>query len=91
MGKIVSSLGFSEIELEDRQAWYAAVAAEELARLRGPLGIEMAERWGTEAAQSEIEFWEVLVRALNQGALRPGHIRAARPGQLMNQARGSET
>lgn len=90
MGKLVSSLGFSEVELDDRQAWYAEVANEELARLRGPLGIEMVERWGDEAAQSEIEFWEVLVKALDGGALRPSHIRAAKPGNLSGQARGSE-
>jgi SAM-dependent methyltransferase len=90
MGKLVSSLGFSEVELDDRQAWYAAVAAEELARLRGPLGIEMVERWGDEGAQSETEFWEVLVKALDGGALRPGHIRATKPGNLSNPARGSD-
>lgn len=78
VGKLVSGLGFSEIELEDRQAWYAAVATEELARLRGPLGIKMANRWGEEAAKSEIAFWEVLVKALIGGALRPSHIRAAK-------------
>jgi phosphoethanolamine N-methyltransferase len=90
MGKLVSSLGFSEVELDDRQAWYAAVAAEELAQLRGPLGTEMVERWGNEATQSEIEFWEVLVKALEGGALRPGHIRAAKPGILSDQVKGSE-
>jgi len=79
MGRLVSSLGFSEVELDDRQAWYAAVATEELARLRGPLGIEIAKRWGDEAAQSDIGFWEVLVKALIEGALRPGHVRGMKP------------
>lgn len=90
MGELVSSLGFSDVEIDNRQAWYAAVAAEELVRLRGSLGIEMVERWGAEAAQSEIEFWEVLVKALDGGALSPGHIRAAKPGKLSDQARGHE-
>lgn len=79
VGRLVSSLGFSEIELEDRQAWYAVVATEELARLRGQLGVKIAERWGHEAARSEIAFWEVLVKALDAGALRPGHVRAIKP------------
>jgi len=79
MSRLVSSLGFSEVELDDRQAWYAVVATEELARLRGPLGIEIVNRWGREAAQSEIAFWEVLVKALDAGALRPGHVRAIKP------------
>src|SRR5450432_1543114 len=90
MGQLVSSLGFSEVELDDRLALYSAIAHRELARLRGPLGIEIVERWGDEAAQSEIEFWEVLVKALDGGALRPSHIRAAKPGNLSGQARGSE-
>jgi SAM-dependent methyltransferase len=78
---LVSSLGFSEVEHDDRRAWYAKVAAEELARLRGSMGVEIATRWGDESVQSEIAFWEVLVKALNAGALRPGHIRAIKPRQ----------
>ncbi|TFG51501.1 MAG: methyltransferase domain-containing protein [Gemmatimonadales bacterium] len=79
VASLVSRLGFAHVELEDRHAWYAAEAAMELDRLRGPLGAEIARRWGEESAQSEVAFWEVLVRALASGALRPAHVRALKP------------
>lgn len=79
VANLVSRLGFESVDCDDRQAWYAAVAAMELARLRGPLGDEIVRRWGEESAQSEVAFWEVLVKALANGALRPAHVRACKP------------
>ena len=73
---ILDRVGFCEIELDDRREWYAGEAEAELERLRGALGSEFVERWGEEARQAEIEFWEVLVACLATGALSPGHIRA---------------
>ena len=82
MGAIVEGLGFADIDLEDRQAWYLQEATAELEKLRGPLKPQFLERWGEEATQDEIAFWEVLVAALEQGAIRPGHIRALKPAGL---------
>jgi hypothetical protein len=51
----------------------------ELRKLHGPLGQEFRRRWGDKAADDEIAFWEVLVTAVKAGAMKPGHIRAAKP------------
>ncbi len=79
IGKIVEKLGFVEIDLEDRQAWYLKEAIAELEKLRGPLKHQFLERWGEKSTEDEIAFWEVLVAALRQGAMRPGHIQATKP------------
>ena len=68
-----------EIDLEDRQAWYLKEATAELEKLRGPLKRQFLERWGEKSTEDEIAFWEVLVVALREGAMRPGHIRATKP------------
>jgi SAM-dependent methyltransferase len=79
IGEIVEKLGFVEIELEDRQAWYLAEATAELEKLRGPMRHQFVARWGEKSTEDEIAFWVVLVAALKAGAMRPGHIRAKRP------------
>ena len=78
--EIVERLGFADVEIEDRHAWYLGEATAELARLRGSLGVEFVRAWGEEAAADEIGFWEVLVESLGAGAVRPGHVRARKPG-----------
>ena len=79
VGEIVDRIGFVDVELEDRRDWYLVEAAAELERLRGALGTDLAGRWGEEALVAEIDFWEILVRSLDAGALRPGHVRAVKP------------
>jgi len=78
LGEIVEEVGFVEIELEDRRDWYLKEATGELEKLHGPLNARFLELWGEEATQDEIAFWEVLVSALENGAIRPGHIRAVK-------------
>jgi len=70
IGKILERLGFEEIELTDRQAWYSSEATAELEKMRGPLHAQLHD---------QIEFWEIMVDALNEGAIMPGHIRAKKP------------
>jgi Methylase involved in ubiquinone/menaquinone biosynthesis len=77
--EIVGRVGFTNIETEDRRGWYLGEATAELDRLRGDMRAEFVERWGQEAAQDEIEFWEVLVASLTSGALSPGHVKARTP------------
>jgi SAM-dependent methyltransferase len=71
--------GFTDIETLDRGAWYLQEARSELARLRGSLGTRFATDFGDQALADEISFWEVLVRALEAGAMAPGHLRALKP------------
>lgn len=68
--KILRKLGFVNIDLTDRQAWYLKEATAELDKMRGSLQSQLHE---------EIEFWEIMVGALNEGAIMPGHIRAMKP------------
>ena len=49
----------------DRHAWYLEEARAEREHL----------------PEEEREFWDVLVTTLEFGALRPGHLRARRPGK----------
>lgn len=76
----VMAAGFTDIQTEDRGAWYLGEAHGELARLRGPMGVRFAADFGAEALADEVAFWEVLVRALDARAMSPGHIRATKPG-----------
>jgi SAM-dependent methyltransferase len=76
---IVATVGFEDIQTEDRRSWYLGEASKELQRLQGELGRELEERWGEDAASDEIAFWETLVACLTTGALSPGHIRAQKP------------
>jgi phosphoethanolamine N-methyltransferase len=79
IGEIVEKLGFKDIELSDRQAWYLTAATQELEKLRGSLRTQFLELWGEEATNDETAFWEALVAGLEKGAVRPGHIRAVKP------------
>jgi phosphoethanolamine N-methyltransferase len=76
---LVSAAGYADVQVEDRNAWYLAEAQRELADLTGPGRAAFVDRFGEERTGDEIHFWEVLVRSLERGALRPGHIRARKP------------
>lgn len=70
IGGMLERLGFVDIDLDDRRQWYLKEATAELEKMRGPLQTQMLE---------EIDFWEIMVSALNEGAIMPGHIRAMKP------------
>jgi SAM-dependent methyltransferase len=78
-GRVVTTLGFVDVELEDRNQWYLAEARREVDELRGPSRADFVDRYGEEATVGEIDFWTLLVDNLDQGALRPGHIRGRKP------------
>lgn len=75
----VAQAGFHILDCEDRNAWYRSEARRELANLHGPLGQAFARRYGDQALRDEIAFFEMAVGAADEGALRPGHIRARKP------------
>lgn len=70
IGDVLAKVGFTDIDLIDRLDWYLNEAKAELEKMRGPLETELRE---------EIEFWEIMVSALNEGAIMPGHMRALKP------------
>jgi len=71
--------GFEVVETRSRGEWYAGVAAEELARLRGPLGRQVADELGQDFVDHNIEIWERMVPVLKAGEHCPTHLRARRP------------
>ncbi len=71
--------GFKAIETQPRGDWYAGVASEELARLRGPLGRDVAAELGEDFVSHNIEIWERMVPVLRSGEHCPTHLRAMKP------------
>lgn len=72
--------GFGDVRTVSRNGWYREVAVQELARLRGPLGDEMARELGEDFVGHNIEIWERMVPVLQSGEHCPTHLRARKPG-----------
>jgi SAM-dependent methyltransferase len=77
--RIAAASGFVDVELEDRNLWYAPLAALELERFRGELGASIRDQMGQDEIEDSLDFWERLVPAVESGALSPGHLRARKP------------
>jgi ubiquinone/menaquinone biosynthesis C-methylase UbiE len=75
----MAEAGFVSIESRPRGVWYAGVASEELARLQGPLGREVATELGEDFVAHNIEIWERMVPVLKSGEHCPTHLRALKP------------
>jgi len=71
--------GFADIETEDRNAWFRALAHDEYERLRGPLRETYVARFGAAQAARSVENARIRSLLADPGQLRPGHIRARRP------------
>jgi ubiquinone/menaquinone biosynthesis C-methylase UbiE len=79
IARLAANAGFVDLETEDRNRWYAPLAARELERFRGDLGTSISQQLGPAEVADSLEFWEALVPAVTAGALRPGHLRARKP------------
>jgi len=71
--------GFTDLDIVDRNGWYQQHAHRERDRLAGDLYKELAAATGTEFIDHEIEVWEKMIVALEQGQLRPTHLRGRKP------------
>lgn len=71
--------GFVEIEVRDRNDWYREQARRELAALAGAMRPLVTERIGAARAAHFIANWQQMVRVLERGELRPGHLKACKP------------
>jgi phosphoethanolamine N-methyltransferase len=74
----LARVGFAEIEVRDRNAWYRDLARHELAALEGELRPLVTERIGRERAEHFVNNWRQMVRVLERGELRPAHLKARR-------------
>jgi SAM-dependent methyltransferase len=77
---VVTSVGFVDVDGLDRCEWYHLQAREELAQLREQLHEPFIARLGPDTYSATIEFWQILVDSTQRGVLRPGHVRARKPG-----------
>ena len=76
----MEAAGFTEIEIVDRNDWYRKQARHEREQLGGALYQGLASRVGTEFLGHEIDVWDKMIIALDQGQLRPTHLRCRKPG-----------
>lgn len=75
----LQAAGFIDIGIVDRHAWYRQQARIEREQLGGALYKGLASKVGEEFLEHEIEVWDKMIVALDQGQLRPTHLRARRP------------
>ena len=68
--------GFSDIRIVSRNPWYRQQAREELARLKGPMGEEVAQKVGREFINYHISVWERMISVLDTGEHCPSHLHA---------------
>ena len=72
--------GFVEVEIRDRRDWYLTLAQRELEAMEGLLNPLIISRIGNQRAQHFVDNWRQLVIVLERGELRPGHLKAVKPG-----------
>ncbi|WP_412509428.1 class I SAM-dependent methyltransferase [Roseovarius sp. SYSU LYC5161] len=75
----VRAAGFTDVTLDDRNAWFRDYARDEHARLKGPLFDTYVARFGKAQAEQSVENARIRALLAEQGQLRPGHIRARKP------------
>ena len=71
--------GFAEVDLVNRNPWYAQVAAEELEELSGANRAAWQARHDTAFIDHQIEIWTAMVPVLSSGEHCPHHIRGRKP------------
>ena len=75
----LQAAGFTDIGIVDRHDWYQQQARVEREQLGGLLYAGLESIVGTEFLEHEIEVWDKMIIALDQGQLRPTHLRAQKP------------
>ena len=75
----LESAGFTDIEIVDRNDWYRQQAREEREQMGGVLYDGLASKVGTEFLEHEIDVWDKMIIAIDQGQLRPTHLRGRKP------------
>src|SRR5262249_32072341 len=72
--RAMAAAGFRDIEIRDRNAWYASTARKELAALAGPLRQRLVELVGEAEANRQPLVWQPMLVVLDGGELRPTHL-----------------
>jgi len=77
--KLIGTTGFNDVEFEDRNDWYAQYMVEELERCSGENFDALASAKGRAVAEHRLQSSTLKKTVVDQGQLRPGHIRATKP------------
>lgn len=72
----ISALGFAAVEGRDRNHWYCQYMQEELATLKGERYSRLVSAIGEDAAAQRLRSSNLKKTVVEQGQLRPGHIKA---------------
>lgn len=79
-GEALRAAGFLDVQLRDRNAWYAELVSRELETLRGPLFEPLCRIAGRAETERNVLVWERLCVVVKSGEHRPGHFRARKGG-----------
>jgi phosphoethanolamine N-methyltransferase len=77
----MAQAGFQDVQIIDRNEWYRPLARREYDAVAGPLYDRLLARVGKAFVDHEVEVWRALTAVVDSGELRPGHLRARRPGK----------
>ncbi|MDH3692770.1 MAG: methyltransferase domain-containing protein [Gammaproteobacteria bacterium] len=72
-------VGFVDIEIRDRNAWFAEEARREMELLEGPLAQQVLQLRGREATDRSNQCQRDMIAVLDSGEFRPVHMRAHKP------------
>lgn len=75
----LADAGFVDVELRNRNEWYAGQAKLETARLVGPERAAFDKTMGAAAIDEQIATWEAMQIVLDSGEHCPHHIRGRKP------------
>ena len=75
----LDAAGFEDIKVIDRNAWYRQEARRELEKLTGALHAGLESTVGKQFIDRQVDVWEKMIVVLDQGELRPTHLRARKP------------
>lgn len=71
--------GFTDVELVNRNPWYAEVARAELESLAGSDRAKWEARYGADFIAEQIRTWQAMMPVLQSGEHCPHHIRGRKP------------
>ena len=75
----MQAAGFVDIGMVDRNEWYRQQARIEREQLGGQLYDGLASKVGGDFVEHEIDVWDKMIIAVDQGQLRPTHLRGRKP------------
>ncbi|MGB0902012.1 class I SAM-dependent methyltransferase [Halocynthiibacter sp.] len=76
---LLRDCGFQSIQTQDRNAWYADLAAQEVKKVEDELYDDLVTEIGEEIMQEWLQIRRHLAEAARLGGLCPTHLRAKKP------------